>query len=150
MALVTAVTAVLMMLAMSGTAVLNTMTETTIAANHRDAIQALYAAEAGIELSISRLRMTADWSAAAPHPGGTLLVQGTLADLLQVRTVDPRLGVVTSVFPDPSGDPDRLIVQAVATGASGLRRSVQVTLRRALPAESATMRRIETLLWRER
>jgi hypothetical protein len=149
MALVIAVTAVLMMLAMSGTAVLNTMTETTIAANHRDAIQALYAAEAGIELSISRLRMTADWSAAAPDPGGTLLVRGTLADLLQIRK-DPRLSVVTSVFPDPDGNPDTLIVQAVASGAGGLRRSVQVTLRRAPPAESATMRRIEILSWRER
>ena len=150
MAIVTAVVAVLMMLAISGTAVLNTMTETTIAANHRDAIQALYAAEAGIELSISRLRMTADWSAAAPDPGGTLLVQGTLAGLLQVATVDPRLSVIASVFPDPDGNPDTLIVQVVATGAGGLRRSVQVTLRRAPPTESATMRRIETLSWRER
>jgi hypothetical protein len=44
-ALITAVTAVLMMLAIGGSAVLNTMTETAIAGNHRDSIQALYAAE---------------------------------------------------------------------------------------------------------
>ena len=38
MALVTALTAVLMMLAIGGSAALNMMTETTIAANHRDAL----------------------------------------------------------------------------------------------------------------
>jgi hypothetical protein len=150
MALVTAVTAVLMMLAISGTAVLNTMTETTIAAHHRDAIQTLYVAEAGIELSISRLRVTADWTTAAPVTNGTPLVQGALADLLQVTTVDPRFNVIASVFPDPHGDPDVVIVQAVASGVGGFRRTVQVTLRRAPAAESATMRRIETLSWRER
>jgi hypothetical protein len=150
MALVTAVTAVLMMLAISGTAVLNTMTETTIAAHHRDAIQTLYAAEAGIELSISGLRLAADWTTAAPVTSGTLLVQGALTDLLQVTTVDPRFNVIASVFPDPMGDPDVVIVQAVASGVGGFRRTVQVTLQRAPAAESATMRTIETLSWRER
>ena len=55
MALLTALTAVLMMLAIGGSIALNTMTEVTIAANQRDGLQTLYAAEAGIDLSISRL-----------------------------------------------------------------------------------------------
>ena len=141
------------MLAIGASVALNTMTETTIAASHRDALQTLYAAEAGLDLSISRLRTTADWAAAAPDPGGTTLVQGPLADLLQVTTVDPRLNVTARVIPDPNGDPDVLIVQAAASGAGGIRRGVQATIRRvpAGPsATSATTRNIETIFWRER
>jgi hypothetical protein len=150
MALATALIAVLMMLAIGGSAALNMMTETTIAASHRDALQTLYAAEAGIDLAISRLRTVADWAAAAPDPCGTTLVQGSLVDLLQVTAVDPRLNVIAWVFPDPNGDPDVLIVQAVASGGGGIRRGVQVTIRRAPAAPSATMRNIETISWRER
>ena len=150
MALVTALTAVLMMLAIGGSAALNMMTETTIAANHRDALQLLYSAEAGIELGISRLRPIDDWRAAAPDVQGTMVVQGSLADLLQVTGVDPRLSVTTWGFPDPNGDPDVLILLAVASGGGGLRRGVQVTIRRAPATTSATMRNIETISWRER
>ena len=138
------------MLAIGGSAALNMMTETTIAANHRDALQTLYAAEAGIDLAISRLRPIDDWGAAAPDPRGTTLVQGNLADLLQVTAVDPRLNVTAWGFPDPNGDPEVLIVQAVASGGGGIRRGVQVTIRRAPAAASATMRNIETISWRER
>ena len=149
MALVTALTAVLMMLAIGGSAALNMMTETTIASNHRDALQALYAAEAGVDLAISRLRPIADWRAAAPDPRGTTVVQGSLVDLVQVTGVDPRLNVTASVFPDPNGDPDVLIVQAVAS-RGGLRRGVQVTIRRTPAVPSATVRNIDTISWRER
>ncbi|HEU5259438.1 MAG TPA: hypothetical protein VFU28_25805 [Vicinamibacterales bacterium] len=150
MALLTALTAVLMMLAISGSVALNTMTETTIAANHRDALQTLYAAEAGIDLSIMQLRIATDWSVVAPDPRGTVLMQGSLVDLLQVAGLDPRLHVTAWVFPDPNGDPDVLIVQAVASGGGGLHRGVQVTIRRAPAAPSATTRNIETIVWRER
>jgi len=150
MALVTALTAVLMMLAIGASAALNMMTETTIAANHRDALQVLYSAEAGIDLGISRLRTIDDWRAAAPDPQGTMLVQGSLTDLLQLTGVDPRLRVTMWVFPDPNGDPDVLILLAVASGGGGLRRGVQVTIRRAPATSSATMRNIRTISWRER
>ena len=150
MALLTALTAVLMMLAISGSVALNTMTETTIAANHRDALQTLYAAEAGIDLSIMRLRIATDWSVVAPDPGGTVLIQGTIVDLLQVAGLDPRLNVTAWGFPDPNGDPDVVIVQAVASGGGGLHRGVQVTIRRAPAAPGATARNIETIVWRER
>jgi hypothetical protein len=138
------------MLAIGGSATLNVMTETTIAANHRDALQTLYAAEAGIDLAISRLRAIDDWRAAAPDPRGTTFLRGSLADLLHVTAVDPRLNVTAWAFPDPNGDPDVLIVQAVASGGGGVRRGVQVTIRRAPAVPSATMRNIETVSWRER
>ena len=150
MALVTALTAVLMMLAIGGSVALNTMTETTIAANHRDALQMLYAAEAGIDLSISQLRAIADWTVAAPDPRGKTLVQGTLANLLQITTVDPRINVTASVFPDPNGDANVLVVHAVASGVGGLRRTVQVVIHGAPAAPSATTRNIVTIVWRER
>src|SRR5262245_20758428 len=150
LALLTALTAALMMLAIGGSAALNMMTETTIAANHRNGLQMLYSAEAGIDLAVSRLRTIADWRAAAPDPRGTTLVQGSLTDLLQVAGVDPRLNLTVAAFPDPNGDPDVLILQAVASGGGGLRRGVQVTIRRAPVAPSATMRNIETISWRER
>ena len=150
MALITALTAVLMMLAIGGSAALNTMIETTIAANHRDALQVLYAAEAGIDLGISRLRTIADWRAAAPDAQGTALIQGTLTGLLQVAGIDPRLTVSAWVFPDPNGDPDVLVLQAVGSGGGALRRGVQVTIRRAPATSSATTGNIRTISWRER
>lgn len=150
MALTTALAAVLMMLAITGSVVLNTTTETTIAVSHRDSIQTLYAAEAGIELSLSRLRGAADWAAVVPAQGGATLVQGPIANLLQVSALDPRLNVVASAFRDPSGDPAVLMIEAVASGAGGVRRAIRVTIRGTPPAEGATTRRIETLLWRER
>jgi Tfp pilus assembly protein PilX len=148
-ALVTAATAVLMMLAIGAGVVLNAITETTIAANHRDAVQALYAAEAGIELTISRLRATADWGAAAGDVRGTMYVQGPLAALLQSGAVDPRLNVAASVYPDPHGVQDVLIVRSSAS-AAGIRRSIEVTIRRAPAADGATARKIDTVSWRER
>jgi hypothetical protein len=150
MALVTAVMAMLMMLAISGSVTLNTITETTIAANHRDAIQALYAAEAGIDLAISRLRVMADWTTAAADPSGTMFVQGSLAAFVQSGAVDPRISIAALIFPDPNGAHDVLVVRSTASGAGGLRRSIQVTIRRAPAADGATARKIETLSWRER
>jgi hypothetical protein len=41
-------------------------------------------------------------------------------------------------------------VQSVASGAGGIRRAVQVTIRGAPAAPSATTRNIETIFWRER
>jgi Tfp pilus assembly protein PilX len=149
MALVTALMAMLMMLAIGAAIVVNTITETTIAANHRDAVQALYAAEAGIELAISQLRATADWSAAAGDPRGAIFVQGPLAALVQSGTVDQRLNVAASVYPDPHGDQDVLIVRSSAS-ATGIRRSIEVTIRRAPATGGATARKIEMLSWRER
>ena len=136
MALLTALMATLLLMALSAGLTLTTITETMIAVNHRDGLQTLYAAESGIELAISRLRTTADWTRV---PRGGPLVQGTV--------VDQRIDVLVSASRDPNGDPDVLILQSSATMASGVRRSAQVTVKR-LPADASGVRAIETLAWR--
>ncbi|HXD19944.1 MAG TPA: PilX N-terminal domain-containing pilus assembly protein [Vicinamibacterales bacterium] len=142
MALVTALMAMLMMLALGAGVAMTTLTESTIAANHRDGLQALYAAEAGIDLAVSRLRSSTDWQALVT--GGTVtLTDGPLAALLQGATVDSRVMVTVTVSPDPNGDDDVLALQSSAIVAGGLRRTVQVSIRKR-PATSE----IETLSWR--
>jgi hypothetical protein len=136
MALLTALMMTLLLMALSAGITLTTVTETMIAVNHRDGIQALYAAESGIELAISRLRDAPDWMDVA-HGGP--LVQGSV--------VDPRMNVIVSVSPDPKGDPEVLVLQSSASLTSGVRRSVQVTIRR-LPADASGVRAIETMSWR--
>ena len=138
-----------MMLAIVAATLLGTATETTIAANHRDAIQTLYAAEAGIELTMSRLRTMPDWSQFASQTPGTLFLGGPLADLLQSDGIDGRVQVAVSVFPGPDGAPDVLVLQSTASAPGGSRREVQVTIRRAAPAEDGAQN-IETVFWRER
>ena len=136
MALLTALTATLLLLALSAGLTLTTITETMIAVNHRDGMQTLYAAESGIELAMSRLRTTADWTG-VPH--GEPLVQGAV--------LDARTTVTVSASADPAGNPDVLVLQSSATLTSGVRRSVQVTVRR-LPADANGVRAIETRSWR--
>ena len=136
MALLTALMATLLMMALGAGLTMTATTETMIAINHRDGVQTLYAAESGIELAISGLRATADWTRV---PRGGPLVQGVV--------VDSRVNVIVSASADPNGDPDVLVLQSSATITSGVRRSVQVTVRR-LPADANGVRAIETTSWR--
>jgi len=95
------------------------------------------------EVDLTRLRVTADWSTVAPAQGGAALVQGTVADLLQVTTVDPRVSVIASAFRDPNGDPDVLIVQAVASGGAAsetAKRARHPTARPRLAREAGSTR----------
>ena len=146
MALLTSLMAVLLMLALSGGLTLTTMTESSIAANHRDGLQTLYAAEAGIELAISRLRTIADWSTVVAT-GTTTLVVARLADVAQTSALDSRFGTTVTVSPDPSGNRDVLVLQSTAAGPAGNRRIVQVTIMR-LPPDAHGVRAIDTILWR--
>jgi hypothetical protein len=136
MALLTALMAALLLMALGAGLTVTATTETMIAINHREGVQTLYAAESGIELAISGLRATADWT---PVPRGGPLVQGVV--------VDSRVNVIVSASADPNGDPDVLVLQSIATMTSGVRRSVQVTVRR-LPADATGVRAIETTSWR--
>jgi hypothetical protein len=149
MALVTALMATLMMLALGAGVTLTTMTETTVAANHRDGMQALYAAEAGADLAVNRLRAVADWRSAADAGSGAPFLQGGLADLLQSSDVESRIDVTVTLTPDPGGNEDVLVLQSSAIVAGGIRRNIQITIRRR-PAEADGTRRIETVSWRER
>ena len=143
MALVTAIMALLMMLALGAGVAVTTMTETTIAANHRDGIQALYAAEAGVELAVNRLRTVDDWRTLVTGRDAVMLVDGRLADLLQSGTVDARIIVTVTASPDPAGDDAVLVLQSGAVVPGGIRRSVQVTVKRRLSSGD-----IERMSWR--
>jgi hypothetical protein len=143
MALVTAIMALLMMLALGAGVAVTTMTETTIAANHRDGIQALYAAEAGIELAVNRLRTVDDWRTLVTGRDAVMMVDGRLADLLQSGTVDSRIVVVVTASPDPAGDAGVLVLQSSAVVPGGIRRGVQVTVKRRLSSGD-----IERMSWR--
>ena len=146
MALLTSLIAVSLMLALSGGLTLTTMTESSIAANHRDGMQTLYTAEAGIDLAISQLRTIPDWSTVVAT-GTTTLVAARLADVVQTNSLDSRFGTTVTVSPDPNGNRDVLVLQSIAAGPGGNRRSVEVTIMR-LPPDAHGARPIETILWR--
>ena len=149
MALVTTFLATLLLLALGAGATLTTLTEMAIAANHRDGIQTLYAAEAGIALAVSRLRATPDWTEVTKRGDGTPFLQGRFADLVPSHAVDPRIAVTVSVSADPNGDVDVLVLQSSAGVPAGIRRNVQVTIR-GRPSGETGSRTIEMLSWRER
>ena len=129
MALLTALMATLMMLALGAGITMTTLTEAAIAANHRDGLQVLYAAEAGIDLAASRLRENEDW-AALVNGRGVLLLDGHLADMLGDGRLDPRITVTVTAELDPNSNQDVVLLQSTARIADGVRRSVQATIRR--------------------
>jgi len=149
MALLMAVMAMLMMLALGAGVALTTTTETTIAANHRDGVQGLYAAESAVDLAVDRLREPAIWDQFVAAAVPTVLLQGTLADLLQVRSIDSRIEVSVTVGPVAGGDAGMLAIQSNARGPGAIRRNVQVTVRRRPAGDPAGEPVIETLAWRE-
>jgi len=142
MALVTALMAMLMMLALGAGVAMTTLTEGAIAANHRDGLQALYAAEAGIDLAINRLRAVADWQTIVNGRDAVLLLDGRLVDLLQTGTVVSGIVVVVTVSPDPAGN-DTLSLQSSATVPGGVRRTVQASVRKRPATEE-----VEIVSWR--
>jgi hypothetical protein len=143
MALVTALMALLMMLALGAGVTVTTVTEMTIAANHRDGIQALYAAEAGIELALNRLRAADDWRTVLDGRDVVTLIDGGLGDLLQSGSVDARSGVIVTVSRNPGEDDRVLVMQSSAIVPGGIRRTVQVTVKSASLSDD-----IEILSWR--
>lgn len=143
MALVTALLAILMMLALGAGVSMTTLTETSIAAHHRDGIQALYAAEAGIDLAVNHLRAVEDWRTVLNGRDAVTLVDGRLADLLQGATVDARAVVTVTVAADPNGDEQVLLLQSSAIVAGGIRRAVQASVRKRPETGD-----VETLSWR--
>jgi hypothetical protein len=147
MTLLAALMAMLMMVALGAGVTLTTMTESSIAANHRDGLQTLYAAEAGIELGISHLRTTPDWGSVVAAGATTTLLVAPLADVVQNTAIDSRFAITVTVSPDPNGDRDLLVLQSNAVGPGGNRRNVQVTVRR-LPADASGARAVETVSWR--
>ena len=76
---------------------------------------------------------------------GTVLLAGRLADVLQ----NPATGALTVsvlALPDPTGDPDVLVVQSSAA-AGAIRRTIQATVHRHVP-DAAGERDVTIVAWR--
>jgi hypothetical protein len=146
MALLSALMAMLMLLVMTGGLTLMAMTESAISLNHRNGVQALYAAESGVELGTAVLRSTADWRLLVAS-GSASLVSVRFADVVISDAVDPRLVLTVVASPDQSGDPDILVLDSTARGPGASRRTIQATVTRLAP-DAAGTRHIEVLLWR--
>ena len=114
--------ATVVLLALGGALVLQSSTESAIAARYRDGVQAFYAAEAALERGIARLRETADWSALA-------------AEAVDWRELEPGLWVR-----DAGGG--LMSLRAEALGPGGARRTVEVAIARSGPGVRVTV-------WRE-
>src|SRR4051812_35808020 len=104
MAAVTPLLAFVVIPALRAGVAVPTMTEVSIAANHRDGIPALYVAEAGIELALKRLRAADDWRTVLNGRDVVTVIDGGLAGLLQSGSVDSRSAVIVTVSRDPGGD----------------------------------------------
>jgi hypothetical protein len=71
-----------------GTAlILATITETAIAANYRDAAEALYAAEGAVEFVMQELADVPDWSDVIAESGGSAFVDGSPDGIRMVGVV---------------------------------------------------------------
>ena len=69
-ALIVALLATLVLSALGLSLMVMASTETLIAGNYRDAVEAFHAADAGLERVIAELAMTPDWAAVLGAPGG--------------------------------------------------------------------------------
>ena len=69
-ALIVALLATLVLSALGLSLMVMASTETVVAGNYRDAVEAFHAADAGLERVIAELAMTPDWAAVLGAPGG--------------------------------------------------------------------------------
>ncbi len=106
MALVVTIAAMGLLLALGTMLVLNSMTEMGVAANYRDGIEALYAADAGIERVLPDVAAQSDWNSMlsgitrstftdGPPAGVRYLAGGAALDLTEA-TNDIRCGAVST------------------------------------------------------
>ena len=133
--------------ALSGGLVLLVRTEAAISHNYREAIRLRYAAEAGLEIGLGRLRALGDWSGLLPNrPNAwSVIARGQLSDLVGVPA-DASDVVTISVSDDPAdpdGDPasdsnGRILIRAAAVGGRGGRaEALAVAGRAETPRNSA-------------
>ena len=66
-----------------GSLALAVLTETAVAANHRDAVDALYAAEAAVEFVLQEIARAEDWAEMLAAPGQSSFVDGEPAGVRQ-------------------------------------------------------------------
>ena len=76
--------------ALAGSLALAALTETAVAVNHRDAADALYAAEAAVEFVLQEIALVEDWTEVLAAPGQSTFVDGEPAGVRRVgaATID--------------------------------------------------------------
>jgi hypothetical protein len=165
-ALVFVMTATALLTALVGSLTLVVITDTAVATNHREAVAALYAAEAAVEFALAELAAADDWSDLLDGgrsafingmPDGPRVVgadailhgSGRLRDLVPGSGADPSLSVAIWIA-DRSAEPkdegasvERLSVVGEAFGARGTRRAVEAIV------EKADTSAVRLLAWRE-
>ena len=107
MALVIVMMTITLLTALGAVVTLATITETAIAANHRDAVEALHAAEGAVEFVMQELADVADSSGVIAESGRSAFVDGPAGG---IRTV----GAVTLDLTQATGD-----ANAIATPTPG-------------------------------
>ena len=78
-----------------GSLALAVLTETAVAANHRDAAHALYAAEAAVEFVLQEIALAEDWTEMLAAPGQSSFVDGEPAGVRQAGAANIDLSEAT-------------------------------------------------------
>jgi len=148
--------------------------EMRISGNYRAGAEAMYAAEAAVEVALDELRAVPDWSAvldgsfpsrlvfgassgrhhtaagpidlteATANPGWRLYARGDLRDFVRLEGVEANSYVIVWVAPALIPGTDALAVQAHAHGPGGVRRAVEVRVAREGPLPG-----LRVFSWRE-
>jgi hypothetical protein len=98
MALVGVMVALALLGALAAALVLATTTEVGIAANYREAAEALYAAEAGVAFVTQEVAAIEVWDAVASTAGESAFVDGPVEDVRTIGAVTLDLGVATDAL----------------------------------------------------
>jgi hypothetical protein len=173
-ALVTTLMTMMLLAALGSALAMLAGMEARISGSYRAGSEALYAADAAVELAVEELRSLPDWvpvldgrvtsglifgeasgtqqTAAGPIdlteatnvPGWRLYARGDLRDFLRLDGAESTSYVVVWVASVPSGEPDRLAIRAHAHGPAGVRRAVEVRVKREGPLPG-----VRRLSWQE-
>ena len=89
-ALVVALLSMLLLTALGMSLMLTTTTETMITGNYRDGVEAMYAADAGIERTMQDVLTVPDWNAMLGSPDG--ITAGVTSSFYDSSNLQPTLG----------------------------------------------------------
>jgi hypothetical protein len=126
-----------------------TLTETAIAANYRDAVETLYAAEGAVEFALQEIARVEDWPDLTGGRAQAAFVDSPFQDLVPEVVGLSRVDVAVWLAersPGPKDDaasPRVLSVVGEAHGPGGSRRAVEVLV------EKADSSAVRVLAWRE-
>lgn len=120
MALVISMMALTLLTALAHALVLGTVTETAIAASHREGVETFYAAEAAVELVVQDVAAAVDWDEIAAGDARSAFVDGPPSGTRQVGAVTVDLTAATAdVVTASVGESDPIAYQLYAYGRLG-------------------------------